>query len=71
MSNAMTDRRSLRHFDWMLLLSVLTLALMGIALVYSATSSPGSTHAGFHWRQLTWLGIGLVGVGVLILSLKR
>jgi rod shape determining protein RodA len=59
-SNAMTDRRSLRQIDWILLLSVLALALLGIALVYSATSSPGSTHAGFHWRQLTWLGIGLV-----------
>jgi rod shape determining protein RodA len=59
MANAMTDR-SLRQIDWLLLLSVLALALLGIALVYSATSSPGSTHAGFHWRQMTWLGIGLV-----------
>ena len=60
MSNAMTDRRSLRQLDWPLIGAVLALAALGICLVYSATSSPGSEHAGFQWRQLTWLGIGVL-----------
>jgi rod shape determining protein RodA len=59
MAHAMTDRRSLRSLDWVLLSAVIALTLLGIALVYSATSSPGSDHAGFHLRQMTWLGIGL------------
>ncbi len=60
MANAMADRRSLRQLDWPLIGAVLALAALGVCMVYSATSSPGSDHAGFQWRQLTWLGIGIV-----------
>ncbi|MEP7028931.1 MAG: rod shape-determining protein RodA [Candidatus Eisenbacteria bacterium] len=60
MAHALADRRLLRQLDWPLLGAVLALAALGVCLVYSATSSPGSTHAGFQWRQLTWLAIGIV-----------
>ncbi len=54
----LADRRSLRQLDWWLVFAVCALAILGLTLVYSATSHPGSPHPGFHWRQLTWFGIG-------------
>jgi rod shape determining protein RodA len=60
MANAVVDRRVLRQLDWPLIGAVLGLATLGILLVYSATTGPGATHAGFHYRQMTWLGIGIV-----------
>ena len=60
MAIALTDRRALRQIDWMLIFAVLALVTVGLLLVYSATSHPGSAHPGFHWRQLTWFGIGIV-----------
>jgi rod shape determining protein RodA len=56
----LADRRDLRQIDWILIFAVLGLVTIGLLLVYSATSHPGSTHPGFHWRQLTWFGIGAV-----------
>jgi len=56
----LADRRDLRQIDWILILAVLGLVTIGLLLVYSATSHPGSAHLGFHWRQLTWFGIGVV-----------
>ncbi|MGH7725206.1 MAG: rod shape-determining protein RodA [Candidatus Eiseniibacteriota bacterium] len=60
MAIPLVDRRALRQLDWVLIAAVLGLAALGIALVYSATSHPGSAHPGFHLRQLSWLGIGVV-----------
>jgi len=56
----MTDRRSLRGVDWILVAAVVALATIGMFMVYSATSHPGSAHEGFHLRQLTWFAIGVV-----------
>jgi rod shape determining protein RodA len=60
MARALADRRTLRQLDWMLIACVCALATLGLLLVYSATSHPGSPHPGFHWRQLTWFGIGVL-----------
>ena len=60
MARALADRRTLRQLDWVLVASVCALATLGLLLVYSATSHPGSPHPGFHWRQLTWFGIGVL-----------
>lgn len=60
MALPLADRRDLRQIDWVLIFAVLGLVTIGLLLVYSATSHPGSTHPGFHWRQLTWFGIGAV-----------
>src|SRR5689334_12201038 len=59
MAQAVLDRR-MRQLDWPLVAAVLALATLGILLVYSATTGPGTPHAGFYLRQLTWLGIGVV-----------
>jgi rod shape determining protein RodA len=55
----LVDRRTARQVDWLLIGAVLALATLGLFLVYSATSHAGSTHPGFHWRQLTWFGVGV------------
>jgi len=60
MAPAVVDRRVLRQLDWPLIGAVMALAALGILLVYSATTGPGAAHAGFHYRQMTWLGIGIV-----------
>ena len=60
MALPLADRRDLRQIDWILILAVLGLVTIGLLLVYSATSHAGSAHLGFHWRQLTWFGIGAV-----------
>jgi rod shape determining protein RodA len=56
----LADRRDLRQIDWVLVAAVFGLVTIGLLLVYSATSHPGSAHPGFHWRQLSWFGIGVV-----------
>lgn len=60
MAFPLVDRRAMRQLDWPLIGAVLALAALGMMLVYSATSHPGSTHPGFHLRQLTWFGVGVV-----------
>lgn len=60
MALPLADRRGARQIDWILIFAVLALVTIGLLLVYSATSHPGSAHEGFHWRQLTWFGIGAV-----------
>jgi len=59
------DRRLLIHFDWVLLFLVLLIALGGILNLYSAAQS--LTSAGgkpLFMKQLYWLGVGLVFMGV-------
>lgn len=56
----MFDRRLFTHFDWVLISLVLLLALIGVANLYSATSSWGEQVTPIHLKQLFWLGIGLV-----------
>ena len=60
MALPLADRRDLRQIDWILIAAVMGLVTIGLLLVYSATAIPGSQHEGFHWRQLTWFGIGIV-----------
>jgi rod shape determining protein RodA len=45
--------------DYPLLLAVLGLVAIGLAMVYSATSSPGA-HQGLWTRQLAWAGVALL-----------
>ncbi len=57
----MIDRRLAHHIDWMLLLLVALVILMGIVTVYSATYD--QVHAemsGLVYRQIVWAGAGFV-----------
>ena len=60
----MIDRRLIAQSDWVLLATALTLALVGIATIFSATLTQGPYH---YQRQFYWLLVGIIFmVAVLI-----
>jgi len=60
----MFDRRLVLYFDWVLLLTVLLLAGVGILNLYSATTGWGVTTTPIYLKQVLWLGVG-VGVALV------
>lgn len=50
--------------DYPLLFAALGLAVLGLLMVYSATSMPGVTHQGYWVRQLLWLALGVAFGGL-------
>ena len=56
----MFDRRLIYHFEWVLLLTVLLLAAVGIMNLYSATANWTYGAPPLYVKQLVWLGGGLV-----------
>jgi len=63
----MFDRRLIRQIDWMLVSAALALGIIGVLMVFSATSVPGKIDYAFAIRQCLWLGIGIVAA-VLVAS---
>jgi len=63
----MFERRLLKNLDWPLLGATLTLALYGLAMIYSASFTDRALTGGdpfyFVKRQALWLGAGLVVLG--------
>lgn len=53
----MRDERQVRDFDIKLLLYALGICALGLVEIYSATQN--TQLAGMHWRQLTWIVLGL------------
>ena len=58
----MRDERRVRDFDVLLLLIALGICGLGLIEIYSSTQN--TQLAGMHWRQLTWIGIG---VGLMLI----
>jgi rod shape determining protein RodA len=57
------NRRIWRNFDWITLLIVILISVIGILTIYSTTRQPyGAPQAPFYLKQLLWLGIGLAGL---------
>jgi rod shape determining protein RodA len=56
------DRRFVYNMDWVLLGTTLTLALVGVAMVFSATHS--GRYPDLYLRQLVLVGVGMVGLVV-------
>jgi rod shape determining protein RodA len=56
----MKDRPRIQDWDWPLAAIVAAISTMGVLEVYSSTHASGM--AGMHWKQLMWIGIGLVGM---------
>jgi len=56
----MFDRRLVSNFDWVLLLTVLLLAGIGIVNLFSATASWNSTTTPLYLKQLLWLSGGVL-----------
>lgn len=58
----MFERRLVHHVDWPLLAAVLTLALIGLAMIYSATGGAGRAF----WVQVYAMALGLVALAVCL-----
>jgi rod shape determining protein RodA len=56
----MKDRPRTQDFDWTLLAIVGAISLIGLFEIYSSTHASGM--AGMQWKQLMWIGIGVVGM---------
>ncbi len=58
------DRRLIKNFDWITFLIVISLAIIGIMTIYSATRPPLGVgeHPDFYFKQVLWL---LISTGVL------
>ena len=59
----MKDRPRVQDFDWPLLGIAGVICLIGVLEIYSSTHT--SAMAGMQWKQLTWIGIGIVGMLVI------
>jgi rod shape determining protein RodA len=56
----MKDRPQVQDFDWPLLGIVGVICLIGVLEIYSSTHA--SAMIGLQWKQLMWIGIGILGM---------
>ncbi|HTC92038.1 MAG TPA: rod shape-determining protein RodA [Terriglobales bacterium] len=56
----MKDRPRVQDFDWALLAIVAAITGIGVLEIYSSTHASGM--AGIQWKQLMWIGLGIVGM---------
>jgi rod shape determining protein RodA len=56
------DRRLIKNFDWITLLVIIVLTLIGIMTIYSATRPLAgmSGHSDFYVRQLVWMLLSII-----------
>jgi rod shape determining protein RodA len=54
------DRPRVQDWDWPLAAIIGGISAIGVLEVYSSTHASGM--AGMHWKQLMWIGIGLIGM---------
>lgn len=56
----MKNRPQIHDFDWILLALVGAISGLGVLEIYSSTHA--SAMAGMQWKQLMWIGIGVLGM---------
>ena len=61
----MKDRPHIKDFDWTLLAIVGAISFLGLLEIYSSTHASGM--AGMQWKQVMWIGIGLIGMFLISL----
>lgn len=59
----MKDRPRVQDFDWPLLAIVAAITGIGVLEIYSSTHASGM--AGIQWKQLMWVGLGIIGMLVI------
>src|SRR5262245_21705618 len=59
------DRRLLQNVDWPLLATAFLIIGLGLSCLWSL-APPGRTGGVLLWRQLSWVGVGLVGLLVMM-----
>jgi len=57
------DRRLVQNVDWLLLASALLVVAVGLMTL--ANLPPGRGGSGIVWRQLAWVGVGLIALTVV------
>ena len=60
----MFDRRLLEDFDWILLLTVVTISIIGLISIYSASYSYG-TETPYFQKQIIWFCVSLVTMAIV------
>jgi rod shape determining protein RodA len=60
------DRQLVTNFDWLTLLFTLALTALSVIILYSATYERGEALTGLHVRQLSWVGLGVMTMGVIV-----
>lgn len=63
------DRRLLHNFDWLTLLIVILISIIGILTIFSATRQPGAeeaAQASFYIKQMVWLSISIMALILFI-----
>ncbi len=60
------DRRLIQHFEWPLFGMALLLGVIGVTNLISAAPESSATIPATAWRQLLWLGVGLVMLFVCV-----
>jgi rod shape determining protein RodA len=55
----MLERRLYFHIDWLLIIAIGALCAIGLAMIYSTTTPPGSAASRIYWTQLYALGLGV------------
>lgn len=62
------ERRLYHHIDWLLLAAVGALAMIGLAMIYSATFNPLTNRVGPQfWTQVYAVGLGTFGLAVCVI----
>ncbi len=56
----MKNRPHVQDFDWILLALVGVISGLGVMEIYSSTHA--SAMAGMQWKQLMWIGVGILGM---------
>jgi rod shape determining protein RodA len=62
------DRRLIKNFDWITFSLIISLSVIGIATIYSATRPPLGTgeHSDFYLKQILWLIISAGALFVIV-----
>ena len=61
------DRRVIKNFDWILFSVIITICLIGIMTIYSATRPLGEEErAVFYIKQVTWLTLGVFSLLLIV-----
>ncbi|WP_028325000.1 rod shape-determining protein RodA [Desulfatirhabdium butyrativorans] len=63
----MIDRRLVQHFDWVLLVGLVLLIMVGLTTLYSATSvGKVGVVSNIFYKQLSWYGVGWIVLIVVL-----
>ena len=62
------DRRLIKNFDWFTFGIIMTLSLIGIMTIFSATRPPleSTAHPDFYQKQILWLIIGIAALLIIV-----